>query len=202
MSQDQKQRRPSAVFASSAANIRDIPQSSEREFCVFGRSNVGKSSFINHVFSNGSLARVSKTPGKTTLANFYKVDDGSVWVDLPGYGHAQKARSEQVRWSRLVADYCEKRENLCGVILLCDSRHPGLSLDKEALAWLSSLSLPVLVVLTKTDKLSPQERAQNLALFVRTLRLKEPPVPYSTRYEEARKRFWEHYEAWASRLQR
>ncbi len=198
MSLDKEQCRPSAVFASSAANIRDIPQGSEREFCVFGRSNVGKSSFINHVFSNGSLARVSKTPGKTTLANFYRVSDGSVWADLPGYGYAHKARSEQVRWSRLVADYCEKRGNLCGVIWLCDSRHPGLPLDKEALAWLSSLSLPVLAVLTKADKLSARERAENPARFVRELRLAEPPVLYSTRHEEARQRFWERYEAWAS----
>jgi GTP-binding protein len=199
MSLDQEQRRPSAEFLLSAAHMRDIPQSPEREFCVLGRSNVGKSSFINHVFSNGSLARVSKTPGKTTLANFYRVDDGSVWVDLPGYGHAQRARSEQMRWSRLVADYCEKRKNLRGVILLCDSRHPGLPLDKEALAWLSSLSLPVLVVLTKTDKLSVRERTENAALFARELHLEEPPVFYSTRHEEARQRFWERYEVWASR---
>jgi len=193
----EKSRPPSAVFLGSAAAWRDIPKGSEREFCVLGRSNVGKSSFINHVFSNGSLARVSKTPGKTTLANFYRISDGTVWVDLPGYGYAQKARSEQVRWSRLVADYCENRDALSGVIWLCDARHPGLALDKEAFAWLSSLSLPVLAVLTKADKLSARECAENPGRFSREIGLRDIPLLYSTKDEEARRRFWERYTAWA-----
>src|SRR5271169_1330235 len=91
-------KQPTAEFLFSVARYNDLPKSNKREFCILGRSNVGKSSFLNHVFANKRLARVSKTPGKTTLMNFFSVNDGSVWVDLPGYGHARRARTEQVRW--------------------------------------------------------------------------------------------------------
>jgi GTP-binding protein len=200
MLHEKRHPRPSAAFLRSAADFNDIPQSTGREFCVLGRSNVGKSSFINHVFSNGGLARVSKTPGKTTLANFYRVSDGSVWADLPGYGFASRARTEQVRWSRLVAQYCEYRKNLCGVIWLCDSRHPGQVLDREAFAWFASLSLPWLLVLTKADKLTAQEQAGSLREYGRDFASVQPPVLYSTRSEDARDRFWEQFTAWAGSL--
>ncbi len=195
-----KRARPSAEFISSAARFEEIPKSVSPEFCILGRSNVGKSSFINHVFANGSLARVSKTPGKTTLANFYRVNDGTIWADLPGYGFAQKARSEQERWSLLVADYCEKRKNLCGVIWLCDSRHPGLPIDKEAIAWLVSLSLPVFAVLTKADKLSAAEQAQSVRRFAEEFPLSGAGLLFSTRSQQAGERFWQEFSAWASGL--
>jgi GTP-binding protein len=193
-------RPPTAEFLFSAAQYKEIPASNRREFCILGRSNVGKSSFFNHVFANNRLARVSKTPGKTTLANFFSVGDGSVWVDLPGYGHAQRAKTEQVRWSRLVADYCEERKNLRGVIWLCDSRHPGLGIDKEAFAWLSSLGLPVLTVLTKADKLTRQEQDGVLKTFIELLPVEPVPVLFSCSGEMYRRVFWDHFYAWARRL--
>ncbi len=191
---------PSAVFLSSAAHYGDVPKNDGREFCVFGRSNVGKSSFINHLFGNKTLARVSKTPGKTTLANFYRVSDGTVWADLPGYGHAERARSEQIRWSRLVAEYCQNRKNLRGVIWLCDIRHPGLVLDKEAHSWLVSLSLPMLAVLTKADKLPAQRQAAHARQYAAAFGTRQPPVLYSTSTDAARERFWKRYAEWASTL--
>ena len=192
--------RLSAEFLSSAAQYADIPKSITREFCVLGRSNVGKSSFINHVFGNNGLARVSKTPGKTTLANFYKVSDGTIWADMPGYGYAERAKSEQVRWSRLIADYCENRENLKGVIWLCDLRHPGLSIDKEAFSWLSSLSLPVLGVLTKADKLTQREQHENMRQYRKEFGFSGDPIPYSIVGDAARELFRRRYFSWAANL--
>jgi GTP-binding protein len=189
-----------AEFLFSAARYSEIPCSEKREFCILGRSNVGKSSFLNHVFADNRLARVSKTPGKTTLANFFSISDDSVWVDLPGYGHAQKARTEQIRWSRLVADYCEERKNLRGVIWLCDSRHPGLGIDKEAFAWLSSLGLPVLTVLTKADKLTRQEQAAAAKAFVDLVPVDPVPMLFSNAGEMSRWVFWDHFCAWAGSL--
>jgi GTP-binding protein len=200
MPDKEKKQRPTAVFLSSAAHYDDVPKSAGREFCVLGRSNVGKSSFINHLFGNKTLARVSKTPGKTTLANFYRVSDGSVWADLPGYGHAERARSEQIRWSRLIADYCESRKNLRGVIWLCDIRHPGLVIDKEAYSWLVSLSLPVLTVLTKADKLPAQQQAAHARQYAAAFGMRRLPVLYSTSIDAARERFWKRYVEWASTL--
>ncbi len=196
----EKQRAPTAEFMASAAHYGDIAQSTSPEFCVLGRSNAGKSSFINHLFGNGGLARVSKTPGKTTLANFYRISDGSVWADLPGYGHARRARSERQRWSRLIADYCETRGNLRGVLWLCDIRHPGLDIDREAYSWFASLSLPVLAVLTKADKLTMQEQAAHEREFIAAFCMRQRPVPYTTRRDEARLRFWERYREWAAGL--
>jgi GTP-binding protein len=191
---------PRAEFLFSAAQYKEIPKSDKSEFCILGRSNVGKSSFINHVFANNRLARVSRTPGKTTLANFFSVNDGSVWVDLPGYGHAQRARTEQMRWSRLIAEYCENRENLRGVIWLCDSRHPGLEIDKEAFAWFGELGLPVLTVLTKADKLTGQEQARAAMAFVALLPADPAPMLFSNAGERSRGVFWDHFHSWAACL--
>jgi GTP-binding protein len=200
MLQKEIMQRLSAEFLSSAAQYADIPKSVPREFCVLGRSNVGKSSFINHVFGNSGLARVSKTPGKTTLANFYKVSDGSIWADMPGYGYAERAKTEQVRWSRLIADYCENRENLKGVILLCDLRHPGLAIDKEAFSWLASLSLPVLGVLTKADKLPRREQHENMQRYRQEFGFAGDPIPYSIVGDSARELFCRRYFSWAASL--
>lgn len=184
----------------SAARYDEIPAGRQREFCLLGRSNVGKSSFVNQVFGEKRLARVSKTPGKTTLANFFSISDGSVWVDLPGYGHAQRARAEQRRWSALIADYCENRENLCGVIWLCDIRHPGLEIDREAFTWLSSLCLPLFAVLTKADKLTQREQAANGRKFAGLFRMDAAPVLFSNAGEMSRKVFWDRFCAWAKNL--
>lgn len=195
-----KTKRPRAEFLFSAARYAEIPKSDKREFCVIGRSNVGKSSFLNHVFADNRLARVSNTPGKTMLANFFSISDGSVWVDLPGYGHARRSKTEQVRWSRLVAEYCEGRKNLRGALWLCDSRHPGLEIDREAFTWLSSLGLPVFTVLTKADKLGKQEQMEALKAFVATIPVDPAPMLFSTAGETGRGVFWGRFHAWTGRL--
>jgi GTP-binding protein len=185
-----------AEFIMSAAHFSELPAHEGIEFCVMGRSNVGKSTFVNHVFGNRALARVSGMPGKTILANVYKVSDGTTWVDLPGYGYARASKVEQVRWSRLIEEYCEKRKNLKGIIWLLDARHVGLTIDLEARDWLGHRRLPLLPVIMKCDKLTKAEIAAQMKNFIKTFGFTFDPVPFSSKEILYRERFWKHYETW------
>ena len=187
-------------FVQSAAHFRELPKSAGEEYAVLGRSNVGKSTFINHALASGALARVSKRPGKTTLANLYRLDEGLFWVDLPGYGYAKASIAEKDRWGKLIADYCTKRENLAGVIWLLDIRHPGVGADMEAAEWLGGMDLPVLPVLTKGDKLSRSMQKKQSLEFCRIFGFKDAPIIYSSLEHGSRKRFWEGFEAWRRRV--
>jgi GTP-binding protein len=186
-----------ATFLHSAATYGDMPQPKGREFCLLGRSNVGKSSFVNHVLANRRLARVSRVPGKTSLANFYRVTPEVIWVDLPGYGYARTSHGERKRWSRLIGDYCRDRSNLWGVLWLLDFRHPGTALDREACQWLQALELPVLPVLTKSDKVPRSKRRKQISEFRRIFGIEGALVPYSIHDNESRVRFWEIFNEWA-----
>ncbi len=197
MDQNVQRQRPRATFLQSAARFADLPESSHDEYCLLGRSNVGKSSFINHALENRRLARVSKTPGKTSLANVYLINDRYWWIDLPGYGYAKTSRGEKMRWSRLIADYCEKRTTLKGAIWLLDIRHPGAAADIQAARWLNELALPALPVLTKGDKLSRSERQARCLGFAKRFGLSGQPVVYSILENEARARFWERFDRFA-----
>lgn len=186
----------SATFVASAAHFRDLPEPSGEEYAIVGRSNVGKSTFINHVLACGNLARTSKKPGKTTLANLYRLEEELFWVDLPGYGYAKASFSEKERWGRLIADYCEKRSNLAGIIWLLDIRHPGTAADLEASGWLKVLDVPILPILTKGDKLSRNMQQKNVAAYRRAFGFSEMPVVYSALEHASRERFWSRFEAW------
>jgi GTP-binding protein len=194
MQSDFRRARPAAFFMQSAARFGDFPAPAHDEFCLLGRSNVGKSSFVNHVLENRSLARVSKTPGKTSLANLYTVNDRWIWVDLPGYGYAKTSRGEKLRWSRLIADYCGKRKVLRGAIWLLDIRHPRAGADIEAAEWLARLALPVMPVLTKGDKLRRGERRSRQREFMTRYGFERDPVVYSIHEHAARERFWASYD--------
>jgi GTP-binding protein len=187
-------------FICSAAKRSQFPRETVNEYCLLGRSNVGKSSFINHVLNNRSLARVSKTPGKTGLANFYQVSDTIIWVDLPGYGYARKSREEKARWSRLIGDYCRYRATLTGVLWLLDIRHCPTAADNEAYDWLCRLRHPVLPVVTKADKLPRAKRRKQIQDFMRYYRLELPPVHYSIHDNDARERFWDVFSEWTGAL--
>ncbi|MBN1576746.1 MAG: ribosome biogenesis GTP-binding protein YsxC [Chitinispirillaceae bacterium] len=191
-----KRRRPNPVFLCSAAFSGDFPLPEGEEYAVFGRSNVGKSSFINHALERQGLARTSRTPGKTALANFYRVDETMVWVDLPGYGYARTSLTERERWSKLLRAYCEGRENLAGIIWLIDIRHPGAGADLEARRWLEKIGLPTFPILTKGDKVSRREEVDHARKAVAALRLLQEPVIYSAQRHASRGRFWERFEQW------
>jgi ribosome biogenesis GTP-binding protein YsxC/EngB len=132
---------------------RSLPPPRLPEIAVGGRSNVGKSSFINSMTGRRGIARVSSTPGRTRTLNFFQCDDAFVLVDLPGYGYSKAPRGEQERWARDIEVYLSGRETLRGIILVGDIRHFPTPSDLAALEWLGGLSGPLLVVLTKADKL-------------------------------------------------
>ena len=139
-----------------------LPPSDRIEIAFAGRSNVGKSTAINKIFSRKNLARVSAVPGKTATINFYGVENIH-FVDLPGYGYAKVAKSEKHRWSELVEGYFAQDRNLQLVMQLVDMRHPASALDVQMVEFLIAHELPFIVLLTKSDKLNQTKRKERLA---------------------------------------
>jgi GTP-binding protein len=152
-----------------AAQAADFPAPGRPEVAFLGRSNVGKSSLLNRLVRRKALARTSRTPGKTRLVYWYRAagPGGEFWlVDMPGYGYAKVSKQERQRWQQLVESYLEGRSSLRVAVLLQDLRR-DVSDDEELLIdWLEARKIPVLVALTKVDKLKPMRRAAR----VRTLR--------------------------------
>ncbi|MGE0447103.1 MAG: ribosome biogenesis GTP-binding protein YihA/YsxC [Vicinamibacterales bacterium] len=153
----------SAEFVTSAAGAGGFPRDRLPEVALVGRSNVGKSSLINALVRR-PLARTSAAPGKTRLANFYRVQRGSApalyLVDLPGYGYARGGDAAAQEFNRLTEAYFA-RDVAIGVLLLVDARHPGLASDLEAWAWLGSQPRPRGILGTKVDKLTRAERTRH-----------------------------------------
>ncbi len=138
----------------SAAQFTQLPNDGAPEAAFVGRSNAGKSSALNAICQQRALARVSKTPGRTQLINLFDLADGKRLVDLPGYGFAQVPIAVRNAWGALVGGYVEKRENLCGLVVVMDIRHPMTELDIQMLEWCRNRNLRAHILLTKADKLS------------------------------------------------
>ncbi len=151
-----------AQFLCSYGVSSQIPPSDRIEIAFAGRSNVGKSTAINKIFSRKNLARVSAVPGKTATINFYGVENIH-FVDLPGYGYAKVAKTEKYRWSELIEGYFAQDRNLYLVMQLVDMRHPATTLDVQMVEFLISNEIPFIVLLTKSDKLNKTQRAERLA---------------------------------------
>ncbi|MGA0936785.1 MAG: ribosome biogenesis GTP-binding protein YihA/YsxC [Sedimenticolaceae bacterium] len=151
-----------ASFITSAAKLSQSPEDTGYEIAFAGRSNAGKSSAINTLCQQTALARTSRTPGRTQLLNFFRIDDQRRLVDLPGYGYAAVAQDIKADWQGALADYLEKRECLRGVVLMMDSRHPLKDYDIQMLEWANHIEIPVHVLLTKVDKLNRKEQAISL----------------------------------------
>ncbi len=141
-----------AHFLTSANALTQLPESIVREVAFAGRSNAGKSSALNVLTHQNSLARTSKTPGRTQLINYFEMSNGLL-VDLPGYGYAKVPEAMRKHWRMILQEYFAKREQLCGLILLMDVRHPLTDLDLQMLQWCDARALPVHILLTKADKL-------------------------------------------------
>jgi GTP-binding protein len=155
-----------ARFLKSAARLAQAPDDRGIEVAFAGRSNAGKSSAINTLCNQKSLARTSKTPGRTQLLNFFELDDQRRLVDLPGYGYAKVAEKIKREWQGALADYIEHRECLRGLILMMDIRHPLKEFDLQMLDWNIHFGLPTHILLTKADKLK-RGPASNALLQVR-----------------------------------
>lgn len=144
----------SAEFTIGVAYPEQLPVDNLPEIAFAGRSNVGKSSLINTLTGRKTLAHTSSTPGKTRQLNYYKINNFYYFVDLPGYGYAKVHQPTKRNWSRLVNDYLETRDSLCGVVQIIDARHDPTDLDYQMIQWLARQSKPFLIVATKIDKLS------------------------------------------------
>ena len=137
----------------SATNKSHYPQDDIPEVALAGRSNVGKSSFINTMLNRKNLARTSGKPGKTQLLNFFNIDDKLRFVDVPGYGYARVSKKEREKWGKMIEEYLTSRENLRAVVSLVDLRHEPSADDVQMYEFLKYYEIPVILVATKADKI-------------------------------------------------
>ena len=155
-----------AHFTISAPDIRRLPADEGIEVAFAGRSNAGKSSALNTLTNQKSLARTSKTPGRTQLINVFEIAENKRLIDLPGYGFAKVPLEMKKKWQKALGEYLEKRDCLKGIVILMDIRHPLKDLDRDLIEWAVDSELPVLAMLTKSDKLS-QGKASTEVLKVK-----------------------------------
>lgn len=153
----------------SAVRRSQYPDDELPEFILLGRSNVGKSSFLNTLVNRKNLARISSKPGKTSTINFYNVEDKFYLVDVPGYGYADTSKEEVRKFGLMVEEYLEKRKELKRVFLLIDFRHSPSNDDKLMYDYLKYYQIPVTVVATKYDKVGAKEKEKNLKNLKNTL---------------------------------
>ncbi|WP_442498284.1 ribosome biogenesis GTP-binding protein YihA/YsxC [Methylobacter sp. sgz302048] len=155
-----------AKFINSSPHIRNAPADQGLEVAFAGRSNAGKSSAINTVTQQNALARISKTPGRTQMLNFFEINAGLRFVDLPGYGYAKVPVDVKKKWHEMMEHYLTHRKSLCGIILVMDVRHPLTEFDWQMVEWCQHTHLPLHILLTKADKLA-YGAAKNTLLQVR-----------------------------------
>lgn len=174
-----------ARFVISAAKPTEFPPSTLPELAVVGRSNVGKSSLINALVGTDGLARTSRTPGRTRLVNWFELSarEGATkffLVDLPGYGYAAVDKTTRESWRPLIEAYLEKRAALAGVLLLIDIRRGVQEEELDFVPWLAEREVPVLVALTKADKLPKNKRNLEAMRAKRELAITREPYSVST----------------------
>ncbi|UQB42289.1 YihA family ribosome biogenesis GTP-binding protein [Thiomicrospira microaerophila] len=188
-----------ATYLKSAPNLSHCPEDVGYEVAFAGRSNAGKSSALNVLTSQKSLARTSKTPGRTQMINFFQLDEQRSLIDLPGYGFAKVNVNVKKLWEAGLAEYVEKREALKGLILMMDVRHPLQPLDKMMLDWTHELNLPVHVLLTKADKLSRNQASQALMGLQKTLKHNYPHASaqlFSSLNKQGLDQAWSKLDEW------
>jgi len=194
----------SVAFARPVDSWAQLPEDGLPEVAVVGRSNVGKSSLLNALVGRRQLARTSQTPGKTQALNFYHVEAGGTkeeppqhvfyLVDLPGYGYARVAKTQRAAWQRLAERYIAERERLVVVCQLVDSRHEAQPLDLALMDRLREALMPFVVVLTKSDKISKNERQSRVAALRRRFAadgLEAPIVLTSAEKKEGMDEVWD-----------
>lgn len=166
-----------AEFLTSAQHLGQCPEDEGAEIAFAGRSNAGKSSAINRLCSRRALARTSRTPGRTRLLNFFRLDDRRRLVDLPGYGYAKVDKGTREQWQRDLDDYLARRSSLVGVVLLMDVRHPLKEFDRMIVDWAAAAGMPLHILLTKADKLGWGAASKTLQAVRKAL--KDHPAPLS-----------------------
>jgi len=182
----------------SAVSQAQYPTSNLPEIALAGRSNVGKSSFINKIIGRKSLVRTSIKPGKTRTLNFYSINDALYFVDVPGYGYAQVSKSEREKWGSMMEEYFETRESLRLVVLIIDSRHDPTRDDMQMVEYLHYLEIPLLIIATKLDKVPQSKRAKQLKATKAMFSSYDDVtiIPFSAETGENKDKVWSAMEAY------
>ncbi len=188
-----------AEYRMSVPTLSQCPDDFTHEVAFAGRSNAGKSSALNAITSQKTLARTSKTPGRTQLINFFPVDENRSLVDLPGYGFAKVNIKIKKAWEAGLAEYIEHRPQLKGLILLMDCRMPPTEIDKVMLDWTAEINLPIHILLTKADKLKKGSAKAQLLNLQDKLRAEYPDATaqlFSSLKLTGLNQVWEKLDAW------
>ena len=188
----------SAGLLESAAGANQFPDLVIPEIAFAGRSNVGKSTLINSLLTRKKLVKASSTPGKTRLINFFLINEIFCLVDLPGYGFAKVPAEMRESWRKLIETYLSRRDNLRGVVLIIDIRHGPTVQDRQLKSWLDFHQRPMLVVASKSDKLSRGKCASQLQKIKKDLELTQLPLPHSSLKKEGRGQIWKALDGWLS----
>lgn len=182
-------------FIKSATRPAHYPAGDFPEIAFAGRSNVGKSSLINVLVNRKSLVRTSSTPGRTQLINFFDVNGEFTLVDLPGYGFARVPLAVKKEWGPMMETYLSKRANLRGVILILDIRRTPVAEDVQMLHWLRAYSVKPIIVVTKCDKVSKNERAKQAAVIAQTIGIQMAELNFfSALSKEGKDQIWQRIE--------
>ncbi|AVQ99541.1 ribosome biogenesis GTP-binding protein YihA/YsxC [Oceanobacillus sp. M65] len=181
-----------AEIVISAVSQKQYPGDRLPEIALAGRSNVGKSSFINKLINRKNLARTSSKPGKTQTLNFYKINDVFYFVDVPGYGYAKVSKKEREKWGVMMEEYFETRETLKAVLLITDIRHEPTNDDIQMYHFLKHYDLRVIIVATKLDKVPKNKRASHVKRTKKALEMDEEDhlLPFSSETGEGKEEAW------------
>lgn len=177
----------------SAVSSQQYPSHGLPEIALAGRSNVGKSSFLNTMVNRKKLARTSGKPGKTRTLNFFNIEDRFLFVDVPGYGYAKVSKTEQEKWGAMMEEYFSTREKLVLTILLVDLRHKPTEQDQQMYNFLKFYGLPVLVIATKLDKIKPSQVNKHVSQIKQTLDLDadDSLIVFSSVTNEGKTEVWD-----------
>lgn len=180
----------------SAVKKEQYPKTNLPEIALAGRSNVGKSSFINQIIGRKNLVRTSSKPGKTRTLNFYLINDAFYFVDVPGYGYAKVSKREREKWGQMMEEYFETREQLQLVVLIVDLRHEPTREDIQMVEYVNYLNIPLLIVATKLDKIPKTKRERNINQLKKIFSINEQiqVIPFSAVTGENKELVWEALE--------
>ncbi|WP_077327266.1 ribosome biogenesis GTP-binding protein YihA/YsxC [Virgibacillus siamensis] len=181
-----------AEIVISAVSQKQYPSDQLPEIALAGRSNVGKSSFINKLINRKNLARTSSKPGKTQTLNFYKINQSFYFVDVPGYGYAKVSKKEREKWGGMMETYFETRKPLKAVALITDIRHEPTQDDQQMYDFLKYFELPVMIIATKLDKIPKGKRVKHVNRTRKVLDLEDEDIvlPFSAETGEGKEAVW------------
>ncbi|SHN07932.1 ribosome biogenesis GTP-binding protein YihA/YsxC [Gracilibacillus kekensis] len=183
-----------AEIVISAVSEKQYPNNRWPEIALAGRSNVGKSSFINKLINRKNLARTSSKPGKTQTLNFYTINDAFYFVDVPGYGYAKVSKKEREKWGEMMEEYFSLRDTLRLTVLIVDIRHKPTEDDRMMYDFLKHFEIPVLVIATKLDKIPKNKKDTHLKRVIKTLEMdpNDAVIPFSAETSEGKEEAWRY----------